>query len=216
MTGDKHEHMQLIFARHGESEANQRRIISNRGLPHRLTERGRQQAEQLARRLANRRVGALYASPIARARETAAILAGVLGVTPQLADALREFDCGAFEGRGDEEAWAAHERAVRAWAHEDLAFCLPGGESYRDMRARFLPFVEELAAIHAGAAYDVVLISHGSVLHHMLPEVLENIDRTWPHTHPLRPTACVVTAPRDRRLVCLEWDGLPFDSPAHS
>lgn len=43
--------MRLIFARHGESQANVERIISNRALPHGLTAKGRAQAETLALRL---------------------------------------------------------------------------------------------------------------------------------------------------------------------
>jgi broad specificity phosphatase PhoE len=42
----------LLFVRHGESEANARHVFSNRGLPHRLTARGRAQVERLAARLA--------------------------------------------------------------------------------------------------------------------------------------------------------------------
>ena len=46
--------MKLYFARHAESEANIKHIISNRGLPHPLTERGRTQAEDLAKKLKHR------------------------------------------------------------------------------------------------------------------------------------------------------------------
>ena len=45
--------MRLYFVRHGQSEANVLRVISNRDLPHHLTDMGRQQAEALARSLAD-------------------------------------------------------------------------------------------------------------------------------------------------------------------
>jgi probable phosphoglycerate mutase len=200
--------MDFLFARHGESDANLRRIISNRDLPHHLTERGRQQAAELGQRLAGRTIGALYASPITRAQETAQIIGQPLGLSVQTAGALREFDCGIYEGRGDGEAWAAHERAVAAWAAQDEAFCLPEGESLLAMRVRFVPWLADLVRRYAGGAQDVLLISHGSMLHHMLPEVLQNVDRDWPHEQPLRPTALVVARPQADGLMCVEWDGV--------
>ena len=40
--------MRILFTRHGESEANIQHIISNRSLPHQLTEKGVDQAAALA------------------------------------------------------------------------------------------------------------------------------------------------------------------------
>ena len=93
--------MRLIFARHGENQANVERIISNRSLPHGLTAKGRAQAETLAALLDENTVVAIYASPILRAQETASILSERLGLPVRTSDALREFDCGIAEGRGD-------------------------------------------------------------------------------------------------------------------
>jgi broad specificity phosphatase PhoE len=47
--------MKLYFVRHGQSEANISRVISNRGWVHPLTEKGLQQAHDLAARLAEAR-----------------------------------------------------------------------------------------------------------------------------------------------------------------
>ena len=101
----------LIFVRHGQSEANVTRTISNRDLPHSLTELGKDQALNLAETLAMREVQIIYSSPILRARETADIVAGACGIEVTVADELREFDCGVMEGRGDDEAWQAHNLA---------------------------------------------------------------------------------------------------------
>jgi probable phosphoglycerate mutase len=106
--------VKLIFSRHGESEANVLRVISNRDLPHPLTERGRIQAQALAERLAKRRILALYASPVLRAQQTALMVGGKLSLSIHTAEALREFDCGVMEGRGDAEAWQAHHEVIEA------------------------------------------------------------------------------------------------------
>ena len=65
--------MRIYFARHGESQANLLHEISNRGLKHGLTRRGREQAVALADRLQNLAVTHIYSSPLLRAIETSVI-----------------------------------------------------------------------------------------------------------------------------------------------
>jgi probable phosphoglycerate mutase len=55
-----------------------------------LTERGRSQAVALAERLRGERIERLYASPLPRARDTAAAVGAALGLTPVTVPALRE------------------------------------------------------------------------------------------------------------------------------
>ena len=63
--------MKLYFARHGESEANTLRVISNRESRFGLTTTGKQQAAILADGLKDIPITAIFSSPILRARETA-------------------------------------------------------------------------------------------------------------------------------------------------
>ena len=60
----------IYFVRHGESEANVRHVIANRGRSYGLTAVGRAQARALAARLPMGRVQVVYHSPLARAAET--------------------------------------------------------------------------------------------------------------------------------------------------
>ena len=205
--------MRILFSRHGESEANIQQIISNRDLPHHLTARGAEQAAALADRLAGWPVRMVLCSPILRARETAAILADRLSVPFTSADALREFDCGIMEGRGDEQAWAAHQTAMQTWlerAEYDFRIS-PDAESFADVRARFVPLIDQLMSAKTFTDGDVLLVSHGSVLHMMLPLVLANIDRQFVRAHPLGNCDLIVTAVVDGKLVCNEWAGIPVN-----
>lgn len=203
--------MKIIFARHGESEANVERIISNRDLPHHLTAKGRQQAHTLAEQLSEQPIIALYASPILRAQQTAQILAERLHLPVQSADALREFDCGVMEGRGDPDAWRAHEAVVHAWdeAH-DYDYRISDGESFNDLRTRFVPFVEGLLREFAEVDGTILLVSHGATLHHMLPLVLSNVERSLTRAHPLGNCACVEAVWQNKALVCTTWDGRQY------
>jgi len=200
--------MRIYFVRHGQSEANVLRVISNRDVPHHLTELGHQQAEALARSLTDVPLAAIYASPIVRAVETAQIVAASKGLPVQIAGALREPDCGIMEGRGDEEAWAEHDRVVRDWVVErQFDNRIAGGESYNDLRARFVPFIENLVAAHGRTDRNLLLITHGSLLYLMLPLVLANIDLASVGEYPMPNTGIIIAEESANGLMCVEWCG---------
>ena len=199
--------MKLYFVRHGESEANISRTISNRGWVHPLTEKGRCQAHDLADRLCEAGIARIYTSPLQRAVQTAEILAQTLEVEFEITDALREFDCGIAEGRSDAEAWGLH-----AWVSEEWALYhrwdsrIENGESYNDMRNRFLPLVDGLVKNHSGRPGNFVLLGHGALYGNMLPQVLTNLP---PHFEgPFPNTGYVLVESRPEGLVGLEWCGI--------
>ena len=201
--------MRLYFVRHAQSEANVQRVISNRDLPHPLTELGRQQAEALARSLADVPVVAIYSSPILRAAQTAQIGAAFKGLPVEFIDALREPDCGIMEGRSDEEAWAEHDRVAYDWAMlRKFDSRIEGGESYNDLRARFAPFLDSLVAAHGDTDHNLLLITHGSLLYLMLPLVLVNIDLASVGEYPMPNAGVIVVEKQMNDLVCLEWCGV--------
>jgi broad specificity phosphatase PhoE len=201
--------MRFYFVRHGQSEANVQMVISNRDLPHHLTELGRRQTAALAQSLADVPLAVIYSSPIARARETAQIVAAQKGLPVEIAAALREPDCGIMEGRSDEEAWAEHGRVAHDWIVErKFDSCIEGGESLHDLRARFVPFIDQLVAAHGDTDHHILLITHGSLLYLMLPLVLANIDPVSVREYPMPNTAVIVAKKQANNLVCLEWCGV--------
>jgi probable phosphoglycerate mutase len=201
--------MNILFTRHGESEANVQQIISNRDLPHKLTTLGISQALALAETLTTWNVKKVLTSPIVRAKETGSLIAKKLGVPLSVSPALCEFDCGKMEGRGDEGAWRAHEAVTRAWDEDQDYDCriLPDGESFNDMKVRFLPFLANIIA-EKDQPGDILLVSHGGMLHQMLPVILANVDRTFTKHYPLGNCELVVTQTPSVNLVCKEWAGI--------
>ena len=197
--------MRIYFVRHGQSEANVQRVISNRDLPHHLTDLGRRQAEALAQSLAEVPLAAIYSSPIVRAVETAHLVAVSKGLPVQIADALREPDCGIMEGRGDEEAWAEHRRVTSDWLEGMFDSRIEGGECYHDLQARFVPFIDRLVAAHGETDHNILLITHGSLLYLMLPLVSSNIDLATVGEYPMPNTAVIIAEKRADELVCLTW-----------
>jgi broad specificity phosphatase PhoE len=202
------ETMRLYFARHGESEANLLRVVSNRPGVHPLTDAGRAQAEALAEAVRGR-VSRVYASPLLRAVETAGIVCGRLDLPCEVADALREYDCGELEGRSDADAWAEHARWFADWAQGRGRDRSPeGGESFEQIRARFVPFVRSLGSGPSRPAGAPLLIGHGGIYRLMLPEVLTNVDYGFVRDHGIANGGVVVAEDAGGRLVCLDWCGV--------
>jgi broad specificity phosphatase PhoE len=202
--------VQILFVRHGESQANRLHEISNRGLKHGLTEKGRRQARLLARRLAGRGVTRIHTSPLLRAIETTALVASRLHVEYEVTEALREFDCGMAEGRSDPEAWRLWQSVFDAWTvrHEWEA-SIPGGESLRDMQERFVPFIEDLTQKFGGSDETLLCVSHGGMYWMMLPLILANVNTAFIKDHRgFDYTACIAAELRQGRLWCTEWNGV--------
>lgn len=74
----------VIFARHGEAEANKRGLLAGAKTDSPLTEAGRDHARELSAALAGRYVDLIVTSPLARASETAEIVAEDMGYTSKV------------------------------------------------------------------------------------------------------------------------------------
>jgi broad specificity phosphatase PhoE len=152
----------LVLARHGRTTANATHVLDSRppGAP--LDELGVAQAEHLAARLADRPVRAVYASRAVRAQQTAAPVAAVHGLSVEVLDGVQEVYLGDLEGRSDAAALEAFEDVYAAWGRGELDVRLPGGESAREVRSRYLPALD---GIVDGVTHgDVLLVSHGAAI----------------------------------------------------
>lgn len=199
--------MIFYFVRHGESVANVENIISNRGFQHPLTPLGEQQVEALAHDLREVPITHIYTSPLQRALQTAEIIGKERGITPVITDALREFDCGVLEGRGDAESWEQLKNVWVSWLQEgDLDARLEGGESYNDVLARFIPFIEGLKEHHAPT--DVlVLVAHGGTYLTGLPAVLINITQEYAISQRIGNAHIIKADLASEGLICRDWCG---------
>lgn len=202
--------MNLYFVRHGESEANVLRVISNRGLVHGLTDKGRNQAQALAERMAGLNLSHIYTSPLLRARQTAAIIAEQCGLVSVTTDALLEYDCGSLEGRSDADAWQQHDAFAASWLIDQRWDNKPdGGESFNDIRARFIPFVTGLTTTHPNPDSQIALVAHGGLYRLMLPLLLSNVDQEFVETHGIANTAVIHVVAEEGTLRCIDWCGVP-------
>lgn len=205
--------MRIFFARHGESYANTLREMSARGLKHPLTPLGRQQALALAERLRSLHIFRIFSSPILRAIETSVLVANELGIDYEVCDALREYDVGILEGQTGSEAWRKWQMLFDAWTVDrNYDVQLEEGESFDDIRKRFVPFVNELVRQPTDDTKSILCIGHGGLFWMMLPEVLANVSiEDIRRLGGFPNTATVVAEYRDGMLMCVEWNDAPYN-----
>ena len=150
---------EVLLVRHGETDDNaadrfQGRIYTP------LNDRGRAQSRALAQALAGVGVRALYASPLARARETAEIVGAALGLEPVLDQRLMEADAGDWAGRLYADIVAGDPGAFDAWRSREPGFRFPGGESVEEQGARVAAVLRDIAA----GPLPALVVAHGGTL----------------------------------------------------
>jgi 2,3-bisphosphoglycerate-dependent phosphoglycerate mutase len=203
--------MRLHFVRHGESEANVLHEVSNRPGRHGLTDRGRQQAASLAERLSVSTVTRIYASPLLRALQTAEILSQALHVDYEVTDALREYDCGVLEGKSDAATWQTHADVSNSWLiRGDWQARCEGGESFEEIRQRFVPFIETLTGPAGGSSEEFILVGHGGTYRCMLPQILRNVDFAFTREHGIDHTDVILAEDWPDGLHCRAWGPYAF------
>ena len=146
----------VLFVRHGQTPTTGK-VLPGRTPGLHLADEGRAQAEAAAQRIAElKRVDAVYASPLERAKETAAPIGAARGLKVQTERGLLECDFGEWTGGELKALMKLPEwRTVQRYPS---GFQFPGGESFTDMQTRIVDAIARLRARHAGGV--VVAVSH--------------------------------------------------------
>jgi broad specificity phosphatase PhoE len=199
--------MTLLFARHGESQANALHVFSNRGFQHPLTEKGVRQAKELADKLRAYRITRVYSSPLLRAVQTSDWIVQSLGINKfRIHENLREYDVGLFEGRSDPKSWQIYEELEEKWKTPEFRQeKIQGGESFDQIQRRFRDFIAQVNNDHMLDEGCILVITHGGLLKVGLPAVMENITYEFSARNPIRNCDWVVGRPTPKGLICETW-----------
>lgn len=135
-----------------------------------LSDEGREQAQQLARRLSGQKIAAVYASPMGRTVETASIVAAPQGLDVQTRDGLREISHGRWEQMTRHEVEEQFPEEAAAWEEDPYTFAPVGGESGLDVTARALPVLMEIVRSHPSG--NVLIVSHKATIRLLLSSLL--------------------------------------------
>jgi probable phosphoglycerate mutase len=150
----------ILLIRHAENDMVGVRL--NGRLPGlHLNDRGRRQAEEVARWLSDAPLKALYCSPLERALETARPLAESHHLPIQVRQALLEVDYGRWQGKTFKQL-----RRMKLWntvLSDPASARFPAGESLQEVQSRAVLEIETLAASHKPDDL-LVCITHGDVV----------------------------------------------------
>jgi len=145
--------MKLYVARHGQTVWNAaNRVCGITDVE--LTEKGIEQAQELAKLVAEAKVDMILTSPLVRAMDTGKIISEYCNIPMMVDNRLIEQNYGIYEGvdRTNEE-FLANKR--------NFAYRYPNGESMMQVAYRIYGLLEDIKKKYSGK--DVLLISHGGV-----------------------------------------------------
>ena len=145
--------MKLYVARHGQTVWNAaNRVCGITDVE--LTEKGIEQAQELAKLVAEAKVDMILTSPLVRAMDTGKIVSEYCNIPMMVDNRLIEQNYGIYEGvdRTNEE-FLANKR--------NFAYRYPNGESMMQVAYRIYGLLEDIKKKYSGK--DVLLISHGGV-----------------------------------------------------
>ena len=158
----------VLLVRHGQT-ATTGRVLPGRAPGLHLSDDGRRQAEAAAQRIAKlKRVAAVYASPLERARETAMPIARIRSLALRIERGLLELDVGSWTGsRLDRLSKRPEWTTVQRYPS---GFRFPEGESFVEMQARVTAALARMVEHHPGGV--VVAVSHADPIKAALAHAL--------------------------------------------
>jgi probable phosphoglycerate mutase len=164
----------ILLIRHGETQAAKRGemfpMVDGQGDPS-LRPEGEAQAQAVAERLRDEAIDAIYVTTMQRTHQTAAPLAGALGITPRVEADLREVFLGDWDGGEYRFRAATNDPAfVRARDMQEWGE-IPGAETTAQLHARVLRGLQRIAAAHPDQLVAVVV--HGGVVGAALAQVTQ-------------------------------------------
>ncbi|MBA3232935.1 MAG: histidine phosphatase family protein [Propionibacteriales bacterium] len=194
----------LVVARHGEAEYDTDLASDDAGT---LTLAGRDQCRHLAESLRDRKIAAIWCSDMARAVQTAEIVAATLNVPVRVRRGLREFGVGELaRQRFSPDLFAD---VFAAWTSGDLSSGCPGAETGSDVVRRVEDELQSIADQCRGET--VLVISHGGAMRLVLPRLTGNVPNDFGMGKALDNLAtCELMADADG-WVLISWNGRPLD-----
>ena len=157
----------LTVVRHGQSTWNAVQKVQGQNDDAELTDDGQAMARAVAMELADLSFSRIISSDLRRARQTADIIAAVLGLTVAHDERLRERSYGVLEtGPSSGVTVELSGLDLAAQRVVDVDAKPEGGESLREMYERTASFLRD--TLHDGHDDRILLISHGGPIRTML------------------------------------------------
>ncbi|MCK4534530.1 MAG: histidine phosphatase family protein [Syntrophobacterales bacterium] len=164
--------MKLILVRHGQTLWNREKRVQ--GISDiELSNRGRAQADSLARSLRDEKIDAIISSPLKRALQTAGAINRFHHLPIEHEEDLMELNMGDFEGMAFQEMMENHGNLLERWIKDPSSVVMPGGESLAELQERAWGVVERIT----GRSGTTLLAAHNFTIMTILCKIKE-IDLT--------------------------------------
>jgi broad specificity phosphatase PhoE len=153
----------VLLTRHGHTDRSEPEQYLGQRVAAQLTERGLADARLLAGRLDGVPLDRVISSPLSRAVDTAAVVAGQARVETDAR--LAELDYGAWEGHTIEEIERLFPGERELYEADPASHEVGGGESGEEVARRLSSFLDDLLGWWDGAEGDrnCLIVGHSSV-----------------------------------------------------
>ena len=149
----------FLLIRHATTDAVGKYLSGRHSGVHLNTE-GKTQAEELAKRLTNLKLAAIYSSPLERALQTAAPIAALHNLNCQVNDHFQELDFGQWTNKAFSELQG--DADFKRFNTFRSGTRIPGGEMMLEAQSRIVRGLQQLAVDHPGAT--VAVVSHSDMI----------------------------------------------------
>lgn len=169
---------EFYFLRHGATGDDDGLPIFKGRVDCPLTAAGESQAIAASTYFSRMRPGAVFTSPLIRAKETARLICETAGLPmPVAASELTDIDCGEWEGRSVSEISSACPESFGRWAGDPGTFTMPGGESVAGVQKRAFSFVSGLLA---NPEKKILIVTHRMLINVIVLAALgAGLDLYW-------------------------------------
>lgn len=154
--------MRIIFIRHTQTEANQKKIYGGQ-VDYKLTTKGADDVIYTCEKLLSyysdiNKFEKIYTSPLSRCKILAYEINNNLNTTITNEESLLEYNFGIFEGKSFSDLESVIE--YKDWCADYVAYKIPNGESLIECRDRVKSFIDTLLYENK----DVIVVAHEGII----------------------------------------------------
>jgi len=151
----------LYLVRHGKTLSNTGKIYAGRS-PEPLTPDAAGEAEELGRKLRHLPVGAVYASPVRRALQTAEIIATPQSLPVTIEPGLTEILMGPWKGLSEDQVEKEFPKEYAMWQTQPSRVKIAGRETLKDVQTRAIEGIRRILA--GGEKRKILAVTHVAVI----------------------------------------------------
>lgn len=155
----------MIIVRHAEAVGNKIREFHG-WTDESITERGHLQAAQVANRLSDTAIDAIYSSVLKRTMETAGYISRIKGIPVIFREDLKEINGGLWEGMRWEDLAKEYPKEYDTWETQPHIHQMPEGENMESFQKRLISAIKDI--LLSGRGKNICIVTHGTAIRVLL------------------------------------------------